>query len=277
MCYIILHPYLKSICKLNQCWIESALGLIEKYKPRTIYDKSCLEFVSAVALITFRKLDIWLNHKFLIAPDAIAQVKRGLRGLFSRKKKKQVQQNPTSDGSSSSNAAALPTTATESVPPPTKTGMLVTHLNSFLLYDEVLPCLLALLPSVESNPPPPQPVTTPSPPKAEEPVLEPGSKAPPPPTPSEPQFNQSTNTEVIKSTDPDITEQKTTEQPPPTSTTNKNGMSATSGPLDDQMVHEYSDLGKEDAKPEVSKEEAAPAGKSEITAARPVNIDALPS
>lgn len=75
-------------------------------------------------------LDIWLNNKFLIAPDAIAQVKRGLRGLFSRKKKNQTQQNPTSDNS---NAAAVPTAATESVPPPTKTGILKTHLNSFLL------------------------------------------------------------------------------------------------------------------------------------------------
>lgn len=120
-------------------------------------------------------------------------------------------------------------------------------------------------------------MTTSSPPKAEEHVLEPSSKAPPPPTPSEPQFDQPTSTEVTQSTDPNITDQKATEQPPPASTTSNNGMRATSGPLDDQMVHEYSDLGKEDVKPEVSKEEAASAGKSEITAAKPVNIDALPS
>ena len=56
------------------------------------------------------------------APDAFAQVKKGLRGLFGRKKKHQDQPTPTTGAPSGSNSTAAPGAAS-SVPEPTKTGI----------------------------------------------------------------------------------------------------------------------------------------------------------
>lgn len=56
------------------------------------------------------------------APDAFAQVKKGLRGLFGRKKKRQDQPTPTTGAPSGSNSTAPPGAAS-SVPEPTKTGI----------------------------------------------------------------------------------------------------------------------------------------------------------
>lgn len=57
-----------------------------------------------------------------IAPDAFAQVKKGLRGLFGRKKKHQDQPTPTTEAPSGSNSTPAPGTAS-SIPEPTKTGI----------------------------------------------------------------------------------------------------------------------------------------------------------
>lgn len=214
----------------------------------------------------------WLTHTLLIAPDALAQVKRGLRGLFSRKKKNQVQPNPAPNESSSSAVTSTPEATTSSVPPATKAGM--------CLIDFVYHCLVSLtrnrfFPPTDSNPPAPQPATTSSPQKVEPSALESSDRTPAPPTPSEPQVQPPTDSEATKNTDPSVTVPTSTDKPTSTSAAGNNGMSATSGPLDDQMVHEYSDIGKEDVGAPVSKEEAAIAGKAEITAAKPVNVDAV--
>ena len=147
-----------------------------------------------------------------------------------------------------------------------------------VLVDFVYHCLIFLIcnrffPPTDSNPPAPQPATTSSPQKAEPSAQESSDRTPALPTPSEPQVQPST--EATKNTDPSVTIPTSTDKPTSTSAVGNNGMSATSGPLDDQMVHEYSDIGKEDVDAPVSKEEAAIAGKEEITAAKPVNVDAV--
>lgn len=130
-------------------------------------------------------------------------------------------------------------------------------------------------PQIDSNPPASQPATTPTPQKVEPTTPESSSRAPAIPTPSEPQLQPPADTEAIKNTNPSITIPTSADTRAPTSAVGNNGMSATSGPLDDQIVHEYSDIGKEDAGAPVSKEETAIAGKEEITAAKPVNVDAV--
>lgn len=45
----------------------------------------------------------------------------------------------------------------------------------------------------------------------------------------------------------------TPDAPPPPAPTGEPGMSATSGPLDDQMAHEYAHLGKDDEPPATTK------------------------
>lgn len=182
-----------------------------------------------------------------------------------------MQPNPTSDGSSNSTAPTAPTVASD--PPATKTGRLLTFLSGPVI---PFPFIANFsVPTIESNPPAPQPATSSSPQKEEPSTLETSSTSPAPPKPSEPQLQQTTGSGATQNADSSVQVPKSADNTPTTVKTDKNGMSATSGPLDDQIVHEFSDLGQEHTNVEVPREEAAVAGKAEVTAAKPVNVDAV--
>lgn len=55
----------------------------------------------------------------------------------------------------------------------------------------------------------------------------------------------------------------TPDAPPPPAPTGEPGMSATSGPLDDQMAHEYAHLGKDEEPPAIKKGEDVGAAAAE--------------
>lgn len=94
------------------------------------------------------------------------------------------------------------------------------------------------------------------------------------PTPSEPQLQKSAVPEgspsgKVKPKEPTAT--GTTNNSATQQTTNGGtGMSATSGPLDDQLAHEYSDAGREGTGAAVPLE-----GSGVGSTSKPVNIDAV--
>ncbi|MCJ1461636.1 hypothetical protein MMC07_000233, partial [Pseudocyphellaria aurata] len=165
-----------------------------------------------------------------VPPDAFAQVKKGLRGLFGRKKKQHDQPTPTTGAHTGSNSTEAPGAAS-SVPEPTKTEA--------------------------GQPNPPQPSHTASPPATDSKNSE---SSPAPAKPSEPEFptpppkgaqDVNQKPEDLPSTAKTLTP----DAPPPPAPTGEPGMSATSGPLDDQMAHEYAHLDKDDEPPATKKGE----------------------
>lgn len=94
--------------------------------------------------------------------------------------------------------------------------------------------------------PPPQPSTAVSPPESEVPTQSSQSQLPLPPK-GVADVNQ--NQEALPSTAKTLT----SDIVPPPGRAGEPGMSATSGPLDDQMAHEYSDVGTDEAPAPVAK------------------------
>ena len=169
------------------------------------------------------------------------QVKRSIRNLFSRKRKNQNQQKPA-EGSTSSTPAPTVTTTGE----PTQTGIYQTILP------QNLPDQLIILSKSETAPPP-QPSNAGSPSESEVPTRS-----------SEPQFpappNSAADVNPKPEAVPSTAQTLTSDTAPPSDKTGEPGMSATSGPLDDQMIHEYSHVGTDEASaPVAERAEAAEA------------------
>jgi len=162
-----------------------------------------------------------------VPPDALQQVKRSIRNLFSRKRKNQNQQK-FAEGSTTSTPAPTITTAGE----PTQT--------------ETAPL--------------PQPSTAVSLPESEVP---PQSSQPQLPVPPKGAADVNQNEEALPSTAQTLN----SDSAPSPGRAGKPGMSATSGPLDDQMAHDYSDVGTDQAPASVAKKtEAGAATAVERTA-----------
>lgn len=106
-----------------------------------------------------------------------------------------------------------------------------------------------LILSKSETAPPPQPSTA-VPPESEVPNQ---SSQPQLPLPPKGAADVNQSQEALPST----AQTPTSDKAPPLGRAGKSGMSATSGPLDDQMVHEYSDVGTDEAPAPVAKKAEA--------------------
>lgn len=114
---------------------------------------------------------------------------------------------------------------------------------------------LKLVPIEAAQPNPPQPSNTASPPATDAKTSESSPAAPKPSEPEIPAPPPKGAQDVNERPEdlPSSAKTLTPDAPPPPAPTGEPGMSATSGPLDDQMVHEYAHLGKDDEPPATAK------------------------
>lgn len=167
------------------------------------------------------------------APDALQQVKRSIRNLFSRKRKNQDQQK-LAEGSTSSKPVPTITTAGEL----THTGTTNPFLYHIITFQLILP--------KSETAPLPQPSTAVIPPESEVPTQSPQPQIPVPP-------KGAADVNKTQETLPSTAQTPTSDSAPNPGRAGEPGMSATSGPLDDQMVHEYSDVETDEAPAPVAK------------------------
>lgn len=182
-----------------------------------------------------------LTLSLSLAPDTVAQVKKGLRGLFNRKKQKAQQYQQGQHGSTAtSQTPTSTTTAAAAAPASTARGKEPGTIQSTPTYSNIT---LTSHADGSSETPPPQPAEAPTPAHH---ISEPSGVEEAKAVDLNPSSDVTGEATKVEEPKPKVAPTPITKTEPAPASTAKTepstGMSATSGPLGDHMAEVYTDV-----------------------------------